>query len=319
MGATTRFSERFDQALILAFLAHDHAYRKGIRIPYIMHPLQVAALTERYGFSEDVAIAGLLHDVLEDADFESATLQEALRETFDEFRALAESADDFRTGTETFIAEHFGTAVLDLVLAVTELKMEGSEKRDWRTRKEEQLAHIPHMSRNGAALKAADALHNVRSVIRDVRGSGRDGLDRFTATLDQALWHYGALAEALRGHMSKHPLALELDDAVFELTELLDRLLSTDTVARRCLFCGSDHQVGTPCVQRESSTFVVKNAAGKRIRSLAHWRRVAPPAGRDRQWATGRSALEVARAWSGLTVPREVIDALRHDHQCRAD
>src|SRR5947207_5909922 len=75
------FSESFDQALILATLAHDRQPRKGTLIPYIMHPVHVARLLERHGYSEEVVIAGLLHDVLEDAKFADLSLQDRLRPT----------------------------------------------------------------------------------------------------------------------------------------------------------------------------------------------------------------------------------------------
>ena len=40
--------------------------RKGTSIPYISHLMSVSALVMEYGGDEDQAIAGLLHDSLED-------------------------------------------------------------------------------------------------------------------------------------------------------------------------------------------------------------------------------------------------------------
>ena len=63
---------RFNQALALATEAHAGQIRKGTKntqgfaVPYITHPVAVAALVVRYGGDEDQAIAALLHDVLED-------------------------------------------------------------------------------------------------------------------------------------------------------------------------------------------------------------------------------------------------------------
>ena len=84
------FSESFDQALILATLAHDRQPRKGTFIPYIMHPVHVARLLERHGYSEEVVIAGLLHDVLEEAKFADLSLQDRLRQSFGEFETTLE-------------------------------------------------------------------------------------------------------------------------------------------------------------------------------------------------------------------------------------
>ena len=54
-----KFSGRFDQALIVAALAHQSQKRKGTAVPYLMHPFHVALLLERHGFSEDVVIAAM--------------------------------------------------------------------------------------------------------------------------------------------------------------------------------------------------------------------------------------------------------------------
>jgi (p)ppGpp synthase/HD superfamily hydrolase len=216
---TECFSSRFDQALTLAALVHAGVPRKGTVIPYIMHPVHVARLLERHGFSEDVVIAGLLHDVLEDAEFGEAGLQIVLVETFRKFVGVARTADAFRIATKTFIAEEFSPTVLQLVQAVTELKTDGSQKRPWRQRKEEQLAHIRAMDRNAAALKAADALHNSRSVLRDLQRDGLETLRRFNCSTEDTLWYYRAVADGLREPLKGHPLHQELDDAVFELTE----------------------------------------------------------------------------------------------------
>src|SRR5262245_36252744 len=54
-------------ALNYAADAHQTQLRKGTPIPYLSHLLGVASLVLEHGGDEDQAIAGLLHDVLEDA------------------------------------------------------------------------------------------------------------------------------------------------------------------------------------------------------------------------------------------------------------
>ena len=120
-----RFSWRFDQALTLASLAHAGVPRKGTVVPYIMHPAHVARLLDRHGFSEDAVIAGLLHDVLEDADFGNVDLQGALQRTFGEFADTEHSEAAFRDATESFMAAKFGKNVVELVRSVTEAKSDG--------------------------------------------------------------------------------------------------------------------------------------------------------------------------------------------------
>ena len=59
-------TERFTRALDYARTAHSTQTRKGTSVPYIAHLLGVASLVLDYGGDEDQAIAGLLHDVVED-------------------------------------------------------------------------------------------------------------------------------------------------------------------------------------------------------------------------------------------------------------
>lgn len=60
-------THRFDTALVYAHEAHRNHLRKGTDIPYMSHLMGVASLVLEYGGIEDQAIAGLLHDAVEDA------------------------------------------------------------------------------------------------------------------------------------------------------------------------------------------------------------------------------------------------------------
>lgn len=58
---------RLADAAALVFTLHGVQYRKGTSIPYIAHLMSVSALVLEHGGDEDQAIAGLLHDAIEDA------------------------------------------------------------------------------------------------------------------------------------------------------------------------------------------------------------------------------------------------------------
>src|SRR3954468_24983805 len=60
-------SERFDEALFYASRHHREQLRKGSQVPYMTHLMSVSALVLEHGGTEDQAIAGLLHDAMEDA------------------------------------------------------------------------------------------------------------------------------------------------------------------------------------------------------------------------------------------------------------
>jgi len=66
MSPVTILTDRFDRALLYATHVHGGQVRKETTIPYIAHLLAVAATVLEYGGSEDMAIAGLLHDAAED-------------------------------------------------------------------------------------------------------------------------------------------------------------------------------------------------------------------------------------------------------------
>ncbi|MBS0124310.1 HD domain-containing protein [Thetidibacter halocola] len=57
---------RYDEALSYAAALHRDQVRKVSNIPYIAHLLCVSALVLEHSGDEDQAIAGLLHDAVED-------------------------------------------------------------------------------------------------------------------------------------------------------------------------------------------------------------------------------------------------------------
>ena len=74
-------TQRLAQALALAIEAHDGQKRKGTQIPYLAHPMAVAAIALEHGADEDLAIAALLHDAVEDG---GAPYAERIRQQFGE-------------------------------------------------------------------------------------------------------------------------------------------------------------------------------------------------------------------------------------------
>jgi hypothetical protein len=66
LTTTTVLTDRFDRALLYATHVHGGQVRKGTSTPYVAHLLAVAATALEYGGDEDLAIAALLHDSVED-------------------------------------------------------------------------------------------------------------------------------------------------------------------------------------------------------------------------------------------------------------
>src|SRR4029450_1560613 len=106
-------SERFDEGLLFASRHHREQLRKGSRVPYMTHLMSVSALAMEHGGTEDQAIAGLLHDAVEDAPPGQGAWGRAER------------------------SERFGNAVADMVAACSDgLTESGERKGTWQERKQ---------------------------------------------------------------------------------------------------------------------------------------------------------------------------------------
>lgn len=165
-------SERFDEALCYAAGAHRRQVRKGTAIPYVAHCLAVAALVLENGGDEDQAIAGLLHDVVEDCGAEH----------------------------EPVIRRRFGPKVADMVLACSDAApAAGAPKPPWRIRKEQYLEHLGALGPDDPAVLVGvcDKLHNLRSIEADLAELGPRLWGRFNAGVEDQRWYYRQLADVL--------------------------------------------------------------------------------------------------------------------------
>ncbi len=159
----------FERALRLAAVGHRDQARKGSGVPYVEHPFAVALILDRAGFDEEVAIAGLLHDLVEDTD---VTLEQ--------------------------IRDGFGDRVAAIVDACSEVKLDADgARRPWIDRKRDHLAALAGATDDVRAVTLADKLHNLLSIRLDLL-DGRPVWSTFNAGRDQVLWCYRAMVEACR-------------------------------------------------------------------------------------------------------------------------
>jgi (p)ppGpp synthase/HD superfamily hydrolase len=165
---------------------HAEQTRKGTETPYIGHLLGVASLVLENGGDEDQAIAGLLHDAIEDQGAHQ----------------------------ESVIAEKFGVRVAAIVRGCTDA--DTTPKPPWRTRKEAYVAHLEHAGTDILLVSCADKLYNARAIRTDLRTHGLAVFERFNAGKDGTLWYYGALAETF-GRLLPGPLSAELAETVEEI------------------------------------------------------------------------------------------------------
>lgn len=161
-------SPRFVDALAYAIDAHGGQRRKGTDIPYTAHLLAVSALVLEYGGDEDLAIAALLHDVVEDCGAEH----------------------------QGPIGARWGQRVLSVVLACSDSVESAAKdaKAPWRERKERYLLRLPEASDDALLVSCCDKIHNASSVLRDHHEHGPSLWSRFSGRRDGTLWYYRALS-----------------------------------------------------------------------------------------------------------------------------
>jgi GTP pyrophosphokinase len=208
---TPLLTERFDRALHYATRHHARQLRKGTPVPYTAHLLAVASLVLEMHGSEDEAIAGLLHDVVEDGGGSAA---------------LAE------------IADAFGEDVAAMVLANSDSV---DEREPWWERKRAYIAAMPAKTPGALRVSLADKLHNARSILVDYRTHGDAVWARFKQGRGLATRVYYrelvAAFEAERERMGEFawPAVDELRRTVDAITALAEEHQGPDS---RALFDG---------------------------------------------------------------------------------
>ena len=175
------------------YAAEKHAgqTRKQTAVPYLSHLIGVASLVLEAGGDEDMAIAALLHDVVEDCG-----------------------------GTPRLREVHklFGTRVARIVEGCTDSF--GEPKAAWIERKRDYLREVKHADVETRLVSASDKLHNVRTILADYRQDGEKIWARFSGKREGTLWYYRALSDEY-GRRGGNRITRELALAVAELERLV--------------------------------------------------------------------------------------------------
>ncbi len=158
-------SERYQAALKMAFELHQNQPRKGSGVPYFAHLISVSALILENGGSENQAIAGLLHDAVED-----------------------------QGGLETLekINTKFGEEVAEIVDGCTDAYTQ--PKPPWEERKLSYLEKLKTKSDSILLVSLSDKVHNARTILRDLQEDGDKVWERFKGNKAGTLWYYQSLA-----------------------------------------------------------------------------------------------------------------------------
>jgi len=185
------FTPTIQHAITFAALAHGDQERKQGDIPYITHPLAVAMILATITEDQDIIVAGILHDVLEDTPY------------------LPESIED-----------SFGIRVLRFVEAVTD------EKRGintWIERKRNSIKKILESGHEAILIKSADCIHNMTDTIIYLNGTIPTPLfkfPRFTKNGEDRLVRYKEIIVSFENSWPQNPLKSQLERAYTDLSRV---------------------------------------------------------------------------------------------------
>lgn len=142
---------------------HKGQFRKGTPRPYINHCTEVARILNNFGYSEEIIVAGLLHDTVEDTE---VTLEDLRRE--------------------------YGEEVSNLVKYVTETRTPGVS---WTERKVMYIKNLTDAPEGSVVVSAADKLHNVTEMLQDWLKVGDAVFLRFSEGKEKQKWFHRSLSE----------------------------------------------------------------------------------------------------------------------------
>lgn len=156
-------SAKLHEAIIYATQAHKGQYRKGTQTDYICHPMEVLQILTEMRADNNLMIAGVLHDVVED------------------------------TGKKMLEIESlFGTDVAHLVKGHTENK-----SLEWKERKSGLVKKLEKGDIRLKKLVLADKVSNLRSIDSDIRLIGNKVWDKFSVGKNEEYWYYTSMKNAL--------------------------------------------------------------------------------------------------------------------------
>lgn len=173
------YSYRVEQAIRAAAVLHKDQLRKGsMPFPYITHLVATAFTLMDYTDDEDIIIAGLLHDTIEDTDY-----------TLDELR------------------EDFGGRVCELVETVTEPQSTAEIKYSWRDKKNLYAKQLKRGSKEALLIAAADKIHNFRTIVEDYHDAPERFSQDFGSNFEERLEVYQEISNIINNRLEGPILA----------------------------------------------------------------------------------------------------------------
>lgn len=194
-------TDRFTRAVDYARVLHIEQ-RKGTSIPFMAHLLGVASLVMGevgqvpFPVTEDMAIAALLHDAVEDHGGKAR-----LRD----------------------IEASFGANVARMVEGLSDTLVEDpTNKEPWEKRKRDYVERLRFEPADVQLISAADKLYNARTMLDEYRAVGSTVWDRFKRGRREQLWYFHAVVEIFKAS-GRNRIVDELERVLAELERISTR------------------------------------------------------------------------------------------------
>ncbi len=195
------FTERLTRAVDYARHLHIER-RKGTGIPAMAHLFGVASLVigeaglTDFPVTEDMVIAALLHDAVED-------------------HGGAPRLEDIR--------QNFGADVARMVDGLSDsLAEDPSAKDQWEQRKQAYIDRLRDEPADVRLISAADKLYNARSILEDYRLIGPEVWRRFKRGRNLQMWYFDSILEVFKS-TGKTRIVDEFERVIAELRQITAR------------------------------------------------------------------------------------------------
>lgn len=195
------YTQNIQKAISFSIKTHEvyqKQKRKGKDVAYITHPLSVGLILARAGATEEVIMAGILHDTIEDSPAEKKV-------------------------TQNMLVERFGEQVALLVASVSE----SNKDLSWEERKKEALEQITHFSEGSVLVKSADVISNTSELLEDYKKEGASTFERFNAPQERIVEHTLEVISTLLKRWPQSPLTSDLELLTKELQSISSSSPST--------------------------------------------------------------------------------------------
>jgi len=168
--------DKYLEAYNYSYKLHKKQMRKGSNIPYFTHLSSVSNLIIENNGTTTQAIAGLLHDAVED-----------------------------QGGAKTLaiIKRKFGPKVAKIVDQCSDTTIE--PKPPWKARKIKYIQNIKNKTQNTLLVSLCDKYHNASCILSDYQKVGEEIWDRFTASKQETFWYYESLYKEFKRYLKNHP------------------------------------------------------------------------------------------------------------------